>query len=137
MCLFDVSLFPSFSRSILLLVLPIFSLHALRFHFFYHTLVSLLTRGVIEDPFFQIGTIFARGHGPPDATTGPFESNSLAIHKKGDKREREREREEWERKRTEENGDRSENRGEQNASRSGRMQGYWKKDVTGAMILPK
>lgn len=70
---------------------------------------------------------------------------TLAIHKRGDKHERERGREkERERKRTEESGDRSEESGdrsedseEQNATRSGRMQGYWKKDVTGAMILPK
>lgn len=75
--------------------------------------------------------------GPQMQLRGPSKM-TLAIHKRGDKHERERRKEkERERKRTEESGDRSEDSEEQNAARSGRMQGYWKKDVTGAMILPK
>lgn len=88
--------------------------------------------------FFQVDTIFVRGHGPPGCNYEAPSKMTLAIHKRGDKHERERGREkERERKRTEESGDRSEDSEEQNATRSGRMQGYWKKDVTGAMILPK
>lgn len=132
----SLSLF--FPHSVLLVTLSVFS-PCPRLDFFSRAFLFPLTRDVVLQVLFFFKSIqfLSAVTGPQVQLRGPSKM-TLAIHKRGDKHERERGREkERERKRTEESGDRSEDSEEQNAARSGRMQGYWKKDVTGAMILPK